>query len=48
LPHLKKKQGVKEFNRGGYIVLKEETGNPDVVFMASGSEVSLALETADS
>ena len=46
LPHLKKKQGVKEFNRGGYIVLKEETGNPDVVFMASGSEVSLALETA--
>ena len=47
LPHLNKKQGAKEFSRGGYIVLEEETKNPDVVMMASGSEVSLAVETAN-
>ncbi|MEA2021818.1 MAG: transketolase [Candidatus Caldatribacteriota bacterium] len=45
LPHLEKYQGREEFNKGGYIVVKEEKEGPDVVLIASGSEVSLAVET---
>ena len=33
--------------RGGYIVRKEARGNPDVVLIASGSEVAVALASAD-
>lgn len=33
------------FQRGGYII-KEASGKPDIVILASGSEVSLALATA--
>ncbi|MEZ4410659.1 MAG: transketolase [Polyangiales bacterium] len=32
--------------RGGYVVLKEEGGDPDVVFLATGSEVGLAVAAA--
>jgi transketolase len=32
--------------RGGYVILREESGVPDVVFMATGSEVGLAVEAA--
>jgi transketolase len=46
LPHLLKDQGMNEFQKGGYIVVKEEKEKPDVVLIASGSEVSLALETS--
>ena len=32
--------------RGGYVILREEGGAPDVVFMATGSEVGVAVEAA--
>ncbi len=32
--------------KGGYVILREETGVPDVVIMATGSEVGLAVEAA--
>ena len=32
--------------RGGYVILREESGTPDVVFMATGSEVGVAVEAA--
>ena len=44
LPHLEKVNGLKEFSRGGYVISKEEKNKPEVIFMASGSEVSLAVE----
>ena len=47
LPHLEKNQGMEEFNKGGYIVVKEKREKPDVVLIASGSEVSLAVETVN-
>ena len=44
LPHIEKIQGKEEFSKGGYIVAKEEKGKPEVILIASGSEVSLAVE----
>lgn len=35
------------FAKGGYIVRDVESAKPDLIFAASGSEVSLGLETAD-
>ncbi|HEX9103870.1 MAG TPA: transketolase C-terminal domain-containing protein, partial [Polyangia bacterium] len=32
--------------RGGYVLLREEGGTPDVVFLATGSEVGVAVEAA--
>jgi transketolase len=32
--------------RGGYVLLREEGGDPQVIFMATGSEVGVALEAA--
>ena len=32
--------------RGGYVILREQGGAPDVVFLATGSEVGVAVETA--
>ncbi|HEY1585596.1 MAG TPA: transketolase C-terminal domain-containing protein, partial [Polyangia bacterium] len=32
--------------KGGYVILREESGTPDVVFMATGSEVGIAVEAA--
>ena len=32
--------------RGGYVILREESGTPDVVFLATGSEVGVAVEAA--
>ena len=46
LPHLEKDQGKEEFSKGGYIVAKEEKETPKAVLMASGSEVSLAVEVS--
>lgn len=47
LPHLKKSKGLKGFPKGGYIITKEEGGKPEVVLMASGSEVSIAVEVSN-
>ena len=47
LPHLFKNQGMIAFQKGGYVVVKEEKEKPDVVLIASGSEVSLAVETSN-
>jgi transketolase len=33
--------------KGGYIVAKESGGNPDVILIASGSEVALCLEACE-
>jgi transketolase len=46
LPHLEKSRGVKEFARGGYIISHQEKEVPQVVLMASGSEVSIALKVS--
>jgi len=35
------------FSRGGYSISEPETGSPDLILAASGSEVSLAMDTAD-
>jgi transketolase len=35
-----------EARRGGYVILKEEGGAPDVVFLATGSEVGAAVDAA--
>ncbi|MCU1383741.1 MAG: Transketolase [Acidobacteria bacterium] len=32
--------------RGGYVILKEEGGAPEVIFLATGSEVGIAVEAA--
>jgi len=45
LPHIEKEKGIKNFNKGGYIV--KEAENADVIIYASGSEVSLAFETSE-
>ncbi len=45
LPHLDKYKGIKEFNLGGYFLNNPE--NADLIIFASGSEVSLAAETAE-
>ena len=37
---------AEDARRGGYVILKEESGPPDVVFMATGSEVGLAVDAA--
>jgi transketolase len=37
---------AEDARRGGYVILKEEGGAPDVVFLATGSEVGLAVEAA--
>ncbi len=47
MPHLKKSKGLKEFPKGGYIITKEEGEKPEVVLMASGSEVSIAVEVSN-
>lgn len=47
LPHLEKKDGLKDFDKGGYLISSNVEDNPDLVLMASGSEVSLAVETAE-
>jgi transketolase len=44
LPHLEKYRGVKEFPQGGYIISHEEKEIPQVVLIASGSEVSIAVK----
>jgi transketolase len=44
LPHLEKRRGVKEFPQGGYIISHKEKEAPQVVLMASGSEVSIAVK----
>ena len=47
LPHLEKETGISGFEKGGYIVNGSVEDDVDAVLMASGSEVSLAVETAD-
>ncbi|MBM7623379.1 transketolase [Sporohalobacter salinus] len=44
LPHIEKENGIEEFDKGGYIV--KDAFKPEVVLLASGSEVSLATEIA--
>jgi transketolase len=44
LPHLEKYRGIKEFSQGGYVISPQEKEIPQVVLMASGSEVSIALK----
>ncbi|SHI65571.1 transketolase [Parasporobacterium paucivorans] len=36
----------KEAARGGYIVSREDRGNPDIILLASGSELSLVMEAS--
>jgi transketolase len=35
-----------EAARGGYVILREESGAPDLIFLATGSEVGVAVEAA--
>jgi len=44
LPHLEKYRGIKEFPQGGYIISHKEKEAPQVVLIASGSEVSIAVK----
>lgn len=44
LPHINKYQGIKEFNQGAYFVSSPD--HADIIIFASGSEVSLAVDTA--
>ena len=44
LPHLEKYRGIKEFPRGGYIMSHQEKEGPQVVLIASGSEVAIATK----
>lgn len=46
LPHLEKYQGIKDFSRGGYIISHREKEIPQVVLMASGSEVSITVKVS--
>jgi len=46
LPHLDKVYGLEGAYKGGYIIRKEKN-QADLVLIASGSEVSLAVEVAD-
>ncbi len=46
LPHLEKEHGINNINKGGYAIA-ENSSDPEVVLMASGSEVSLAVDVAE-
>ena len=47
LPHqLRTKDQLKNIARGGY-VLKDSEGDPEVIIIATGSEISLAMEVAE-
>ncbi|HMO18967.1 MAG TPA: transketolase [Oligoflexia bacterium] len=48
LPQLPGEQGerIKGIRRGAYTVYENDAGTPDLVFVATGSEVSLALDVA--
>jgi transketolase len=37
---------AQDARRGGYVILRESGGAPDVVFLATGSEVGVAVEAA--
>jgi transketolase len=37
---------AEDARRGGYVLLRETSGTPDVVFLATGSEVGIAVEAA--
>ena len=39
-------RNVHDAARGGYVVLREQGGSPDLIFIATGSEVGLAVEAA--
>ncbi|MFW6035330.1 MAG: transketolase [Halothermotrichaceae bacterium] len=47
LPHIDKVEGINGAYQGGYVVSKEKGKKADAVLIASGSEVSLAVEIAD-
>ncbi|MFW6030752.1 MAG: transketolase-like TK C-terminal-containing protein, partial [Halanaerobiales bacterium] len=47
LPHLEKENGISDFEKGAYVVSGSLENDVDVIFMASGSEVSLAQKTAE-
>lgn len=47
LPLLDKVDGISGFSKGGYIISRESSERPELVLMASGSEVSLAVEVAE-
>ncbi|MFW6409806.1 MAG: transketolase [Halanaerobiales bacterium] len=47
LPLLNKMQGLEDWDRGGYLLKGSRSEKTDVVFMASGSEVSLAVEATE-
>jgi transketolase len=44
LPHIDKENGLSDFSKGAYVV--EGNQDADIVLLASGSEVSLAVEVA--
>ena len=44
VPNLKETEGITDISKGAYVVKDSE--NPDLVLIATGSEVSLALDTA--
>jgi transketolase len=37
---------AEDARKGGYVIMREESGVPDVVFLATGSEVGIAVEAA--
>ena len=45
LPHLNKYKGIRDFNQGAYFVSSPD--DADIIIFASGSEVSLAVDTAE-
>ena len=45
LPQLEK-SSVDNVRKGGYIAYESKEGKPDLIFVASGSEVSLAIDSA--
>jgi transketolase len=47
LPILDQSQAKGDATQGGYILVDAENGNPDVVFLAAGSEVALAVEARE-
>ena len=47
LAHINKDKGLENCYRGGYIVKGEEAEKADIVLIASGSEVSLAVKVAE-
>ncbi|GAB6137942.1 transketolase [Halanaerobaculum tunisiense] len=48
LPHISKVSSTSNFNKGGYLVSKEQEESLDVSLLATGSEVALASEVASS